>query len=338
VTIGDGQSESLPLPPGTYDVEEVLPPGSDYTTEITCRDSDARRGTRKVASAASSVTVVAGGEAECALVNLRPAPTPTPAIQIVKTGPVTATAGDTLKYKLYVTNTGQVAFPAAGVQVTDTVCDSAPKLDSTDGDTSPATLDPNETWTYACSHKTSAGGTNCKPSNVPNTADVTGNTGTETVTDSDTIATALVCRPPEPTPPEPTPPDPQPLEPVDPGNPDGPVEPDGETPPDAGDSGDAGIKVLPARAGCVRTGSLERVNMTDVRIATVRIYANGQFRKKITPGILQRNITVRVTLPPGRYRITAHVTFQLGSGTPPVIVAQRVRICAARTLPIRFTG
>ena len=42
---------------------------------------------------------------------------------------------------------------------------------------------------------------------------------------------------------------------------------------------------------------------------------------------LQRKVTPRVTLPPGRYRVTVRVTFERGSGSPPVTLAGTVRIC-----------
>ena len=98
--------------------------------------------------------------ATCTFVNVRPG---VPAIALVKTGPLTATAGDTLRYTLYVTNIGEVPIPADAVNVTDETCDDPPELVSKNGDTSPSTLDPDETWTYKCSHKTSAGGDDCEP-------------------------------------------------------------------------------------------------------------------------------------------------------------------------------
>jgi hypothetical protein len=45
-----------------------------------------------------------------------------------------------------------------------------------------------------------------------------------------------------------------------------------------------------------------------------------------------------VTLRPGRYRVTARVTFQSGSGTAPLTLSGTVRICAAAATPPRFTG
>ena len=84
---------------------------------------------------------------------------PTPAISIVKTGPATANAGDTIPYNLDVKNTGPVSFPAANVSLTDALCAATPTLVSRNGDTSPGSLDPNETWSYTCSVPTAAGQT-----------------------------------------------------------------------------------------------------------------------------------------------------------------------------------
>jgi hypothetical protein len=87
----------------------------------------------------------------CTFVNVRSG---SPAIAIDKTGPSTATAGDTLRYRLYVTNPGHLPFQAASVRVLDPGCDEPPvltgKSDGAGADDSPATLDLNDTWAYAC--------------------------------------------------------------------------------------------------------------------------------------------------------------------------------------------
>ena len=148
-----------------------------------------------------------GETATCTFYNVRRG---TPGIAIDKTGPATATAGDTLRYTLLVTNPGELPFPAASVRVEDPNCDAPPELvgkaDAAGSDDSPATLDPGDTWTYACSKKTVAPA-DCKPSVVPNTATVTGTAGGSTVTDSSSINTQLTC---PPVPPSPSPPQPQP--------------------------------------------------------------------------------------------------------------------------------
>jgi uncharacterized repeat protein (TIGR01451 family) len=353
---GDNASRTLSLMPGTYDVSEAAVSGTnadDYTSTVDCARDVNRRGRHRSGPSFTGLTLAAGQRATCVFHNVRKGtpPSPTPAIAIRKTGPAQATAGDTLHYKFYVTNPGAVAFPAAGVKVTDPACDTPPKLDSKlgpsgDPDSTPGTLDPgnpSDTWLYSCSHATSSGGANCQPRTVDNTGAVTGASGGATVSDDDSIATDLLCpkQPdptPEPIPPQPGPgPNPQPTPPPNPDQP-GPVEPPGPGPPDAGASGDAGIKVLAAsRRGCLPT-RLARVAVHGVRIASVSIYVDGHFRRTVTLRTLQRQTAPQLQLPPGRYRVSAHVTFQRGSATPPVTIAASVRVCAARRLPVRFTG
>jgi hypothetical protein len=222
--------------------------------------------------------------------------------------------------------------------VTDPGCDSPPALTSKEGasgpDTSPGTLDPGDTWIYKCSHKTPTGGAGCKTSTVPNSADVAGSAGGATVTDDDSITTTLYCRN------RPKPPDP--VQPVDPGNPAGPVEPTGPTPPPAGNAADARFKFRAAINSCLRT-RVPHVSFEGTRIASVRVFVNGHLHRNLSVQTLQRSVTPHVTLPPGRYRVTARVTFEPGSGTPPVTFAGTVRICGTQHLPagrvpVTFTG
>jgi hypothetical protein len=60
-----------------------------------------------------------------------------PAIDIEKTGPATATAGDVLTYSLAVTNPGDMPFASDKVVVTDPGCDDQPTQTSVNGDASP---------------------------------------------------------------------------------------------------------------------------------------------------------------------------------------------------------
>jgi hypothetical protein len=110
-----------------------------------------------------------------------------PAIDIEKTGPATATAGDVLNYTLAVTNPGDIRFASDKVVVTDPGCDDQPTLTSKNGDATPDFLDPGDNWTYKCSHLTAAG-----QSSYLNTAKVTGTdrNGRE-VSDTDELPTAL---------------------------------------------------------------------------------------------------------------------------------------------------
>jgi hypothetical protein len=254
-----------------------------------------------------------------------------------------ATAGDTLRYTLVVTNPGDLPFPAASVRVEDPNCDDPPALVSKNGDSSPGTLDPGDTWTYSCSKKTTAGA-DCVPSVVPNVATVTGTTPGP-VSDSSNIVTTLLCppKPPEPEPepgpgpgPGPQPPLPRPLPPEPPS----PIRPPGPTPPDSGDAAVAGAFFRQITTGCIR-GRVPRVNLEGTRASRVRVQVNDRVVRGVTVRALQRRLDQRVTLaPPGRkYRLQIRVTFQPGTGSPAVVFRATIRICsAARAARPPFTG
>jgi hypothetical protein len=348
---GNGGKITLTLMPGTYDVSERAVAGTsadDYTSTVDCARNVNRRGTHRSGPSSEGLPLAAGQHATCVFRNIRKGtpPTLTPAIAIRKAGPATATAGDTLHYSLYVTDPGEVAFPASGVHVTDPVCDAEPTLDSKLGpsggaDSTPDTLDPgspSDTWIYSCSHATAAGGANCAPRVVDNTATVTGASASGTVSDDDAIQTALTCpRQPDPTPePIPSEPGPSPTPPTNPDQP-GPVQPPGPTPPLAGDAGLVDGKFRQALKGCLRT-HVTRIDFTGTRIARVRVFVNGHLRRNLTVRTLQRRVAPRVTLRPGSYRLAAQVSFEPGSATPPVTLTGTVRVCAARRVAPQFTG
>lgn len=327
---GDGASRTLTLRPGVYVVSEAAAGGTnpaDYRSTVECK-----RGTRRTQVRAGtvyeSVQLLASERAVCTFRNVRPG---LPAIAIDKTGPASAVAGDTLRYTLYVTNPGFVPFPAASVRVTDAACEAPPQLvakaSAAGPDASPGTLDPGDTWTFACSRRTTA--TAECPAFVPNTATVTGTAGGATVTDRVTIETVLEC---PPTPPGPQPPGPQPPGPPTPPT---PVVPPGPKPPEAGDAARAGFLFREATRRCIRT-RVPRVIFEGTRIARVEVFVNGQLRRRLTMQSLQRRVTPRVLLPPGRYRLSVRVTFQRGTGSPPVTFRRVIRICGASRPP--FTG
>jgi hypothetical protein len=70
----------------------------------------------------------------------------------------------------------------------------------------------------------------------------------------------------------------------------------------------------------------------------LRVFENGHLRRNLTMRTLQRRVTPRVTLAPRRYRVVARVSFERGSGTPPVTLVGTLRICAARRLAPQFKG
>jgi hypothetical protein len=325
---GDGASRMLAVGPGVYTVSEAAVAGTnpvDYRSTVECK-----RGTRRKQLRAGGVyerlTLSSGERVVCTFRNVRNG---APAIAIDKTGPATAVAGETLRYTLYVTNPGYVPFPAASVRVTDPNCDDPPELVGKGGDTTQSTLDPGDTWTYGCSRKTTAAA-DCTSSVVPNTAAVTGAAGGVSVSDEVSIGTSLTC---PPTPPTPQPPAPQPQPPAPPS----PLVPPGPKPPNAGDAARAGILFRQATRGCIR-GRVPRLSFQGTRIARVQVFVNGNLRRRLTVQTLQRRVTPRVTLPPGSYRLAVRVTFQRGTGSPPVTFMRRIRICAAKAARPPFTG
>jgi hypothetical protein len=214
--------------------------------------------------------------------------------------------------------------------VADETCDpKPPALDSDGGDQTPETLDPGDTWTYRCSHKTSAG-PDCEPTRVDNTATVTGTTagGVPVPAEDSSISTILLC------PDQPRPPTPEPPPGGDPDDP-GPVVPPGPRPPNAGDAGVARLLFKKATQGCIGA-RVPRVTFRGTRIRRIRVFVSGRENRRLTVRTLQRRVRPRVRVAPGAYRITVRVVFQRGSGTPPLTLSGRVAICG-RAAP-RFTG
>ena len=260
---------------------------------------------------------------------------------IEKTGPTLTSAGATLHYTLYVTNPGDLPLPASTVKVSDPACDQPPalvgKADVSGNDSSPRTLDPGDTWTYQCPHKTGLPHSNCTPSTATNTATATAATKGTTVRDHASITTTLDCpgQPPQPPLPPPTPPGPPPPTPIPnpgptPAAPIAPIAPPGPTPPPAGTIGMAGLR-LPH--GCL--ARLSQVQLVGTRINRIQVSVDGQQVRLATLRILQQRASL---LPqpfrPGRHRVSVHVTFQPGSGGPPITLNHTVTICS----PLPPTG
>jgi uncharacterized repeat protein (TIGR01451 family) len=337
---GDGASTTISVPPGVYDISEVAAAGTDgaaYRSTVECRRNPTRRGSSRPGTVFEDLPLAAGDRATCTFRNIRQGGA-TPAIAIRKVGPAVAEAGDTLRYTLYVTNPGDVPFPAAGVDVADTDCDDSPELvekqDGSGADGTPGMLDPGDTWVYTCSRGTSSGGADCEPFRVDNSATATGSANGTPVEDEDSISTVLLC-PDGPAPPTPVPPEPGPS--PDGPAPDGPgpVVPPGEPPPNAGDAAAARFLFRQATGRCI-TDRVPRVSFSGTHISRVRVFVNGQLRRNLNLRTLQRRVTPRVTLAPGRYRVTARVDFTRGAGTPPLTLSRVIRICAAAQP--RFTG
>ena len=327
---GDGASRASRVRPGAYTVSEVAAAGTNpanYQSTVECKVGTRRTQVRS-GSVYADLALRSGQLAVCTFRNVRLG---SPAIAIDKVGPASATAGDTLRYQLFVSNPGDLPFPAASVEVVDPNCDDPPalvgKADPPGADATPGTLDPGDIWTYSCSKKT-AEPEDCRPSVVTNTAVVTGEAGGSTVRDDSRVDTALSCppKPPEPVdPPSPTPePSPQP-----PGPP-SPVVPPGPPPPDADAAAAAGAAFRQSISRCIR-GRAPRINLEGTRISRVRVLVNGRLVRGLTVRTLQRRLTPRVTLRPGRYSLRVRVTFQRGTGSPAVLLQATIRICSARS-------
>ena len=202
---GDGASRASRVRPGAYTVSEVAAAGTNpanYQSTVECKVGTRRTQVRS-GSVYADLTLRSGQLAVCTFRNVRLG---SPAIAIDKVGPASATAGDTLRYQLFVSNPGDLPFPAASVEVVDPNCDDPPalvgKADPPGADATPRTLDPGDIWTYSCSKKTAAP-EDCRPSVVTNTAVVTGEAGGRTVRDDSRIDTSLTCPPEPPDPVEP---------------------------------------------------------------------------------------------------------------------------------------
>jgi hypothetical protein len=145
-----------------------------------------------------------------------------------------------------------------------------------------------------------------------------------TVTASDTISTILGC-PDQPPPEPPLPPGP------------GPIVPPGPRPPEAGIAGEAGAFVPPSVRRCL-VSRVQRVTVRGTRISRISIFVNGQLRRRISFGVLQRRAAPRLRLAPGRNRIDVRAVFQRGAATAPVTVSRIVHICVPPPTGPRFTG
>ena len=322
---GDGATTTIALRPGSYDITEAAVPSTnaaEYRSTVTCRATTRRRGTLRPGRGYTGLVLHAGARATCTFINVRQG---VPAIAIEKAGPTVATAGATLHYTLYVTNPGDVAFPASSVDVRDPACDEPPEPVSKGGDDSPATLDPGDTWTYGCSRDTPAPEGDCTVSTVTNRATVSATADGAAVTDDDAITTTLNCpdQPPQPPLPPPTP-IPTPSIPPGPSPVTGAsVAPHGAPVPPAGRIGIAGLRV-PSR--CIRTAA--DVRLVGTRMARIAVSVNGRRVSNRRLAILQRRATPLDRLfGAGRHRVVVRVTFQRGAGAPAVTLRRTITVC-----------
>ena len=192
-------------------------------------------------------------------------------------------------------------------------------------------LDHDDVWSYRCTHRTPAAGDDCQPHLVRNTAAVEGTANGQTVSSSADAEVAVLC-PDRPVPPGPVPPGPGP--PPGPTPPGPGPRPPAPRPPDADAAGQAGVLLQRAVRGCIAR-RVPRVDFTGTKIARIAVFVNGRLRHNLTVQTLQRRVTPRVTVAPGRrYRVAVRVTFRRGSGTPPVTLRSTFRTCPASVPPV----
>jgi serine-aspartate repeat-containing protein C/D/E len=221
-----------------------------------------------------------------------------PAIDIEKTGPENATAGDTITYTLDVRNTGDVSFAEGNVVIDDQLCQEPPTLDTKNGDSSPGTLDPNDRWTYLCRVQTTSDQTS-----VDNTASVRGTDDNgRSASDQDSAHTDLAQQ-----------------------------EVGGEV-------RRSGTARLAGRTGCVGRRFEVRVRGREIDrvVFTIDGMHRRVVRTPDRSGAYRITINPR-RFRPGAHRVKAVTYFTRESQTRPRVLRLRFQRCVRRAAP-RFTG
>ena len=228
-----------------------------------------------------------------------------------------ATAGDTLRYTLDVTNSGDVPVPRGGGRGAPTRPATNPPVARLKGRRlrRTPTLDPGETWTYALLAGDDRGRQTLRAEQGREHAaryrhgDGTHRRGTRTRSRRSSSARD-----------QPNAADPRAA--GDPGRDrsrarPGPVVPPGPPPPNAGAAAVAGVHVHEATQGCITTES-PRVTFRGTRIRRVRVFVNGRDDRRLTCSTLQRSRSaprVAASAPGPSRQLTSPAR---GSGTPPV--------------------
>jgi hypothetical protein len=217
-------------------------------------------------------------------------------------------------YQLAITNTGDVAFAAPLVVLTDARCEAPPQLISTGADASTATLDPGDRWSYTCSVQTVVGQTTVH--NVANVdaTDIHGRHATAQGT-ADTALTQPIAPPPP--------------APVEGASAPAPVVPTPPLPVSARLRGPKGC--MPAVAS---------FNVTGTRIKTVTFTVDGRRAKTIrttdSKGRYVYTVRRRITTA-GLHRLKANITFLPGSTQTTKTLQMTFGKCRVAKLPT-FTG
>ena len=353
--VGDGGRLALTgLRPGDFTVSEVAAPGTDlanYSSTLTCASVPH-------SAPSATVTLTSGAIVECVFSNVRKG---SPAIKIVKRGPETAERGDLLRYRMQVTNIGDVPFPAHQVKVTDPLCDATPphlvaKRRGSQTDPTPDTLDPaggsepSDAWIYRCSRQTQPpADVECNQATLINTANVTGSVNGDDFTSTSNWPTLLTCPDGPPVvPPDPNPePEPEPT----PGGGERPVPPvpaaaPGSAPPGAiAEAGSVPSRDVRGRLGtsmshaCLARRVRLRIVSTRPRVITVSVDRRPVKRIRPIPLSDQYLVTFSVRrLEPGRHRLSVRAVYELGSGSVPVTIRRTLIVCARTAPTANFTG
>jgi hypothetical protein len=213
-------------------------------------------------------------------------------------------------YAITAKNTGDVAFAAALVVVTDARCEAPPLLLGTGGDASTGTLDPGDTWQYACGVQSAVGESVIHNVALVDATDIHGRHATAQAT-----ADTRLSAPPTPT---------------------------RAAAANVGSSAPvvaaAGAK-LRGPTGCMpRTA---RIAVTGSRIAQVTFTVDGRSKRivKKANGAGRYVYTVAKTkLRTGTHRIRARVVFQAGSSVTARTLVMSLNKCRSAVVKPQFTG
>ena len=200
------------------------------------------------------------------------------------------------------TNTGDTGLAASTVKAADEACNGdAVALIGVGGDTTPASLDPGDVWTYSCSVQTVAGQTA-----VHNVGTVTGcDQIGGCVNAQDTADTTLT-------------------------QPEQLLLPTRITP---------GTARLLGPTGCVARAFNARVRGT--KMATIVFVLDGKVIKRVRNTKNAALVQLRVNpalLKVGVHRLVVNVTFKAGTGTKPKTMRLSFQRCAKKLVAPRFTG
>ncbi|MDP1846264.1 MAG: hypothetical protein Q8K79_00615, partial [Solirubrobacteraceae bacterium] len=230
-----------------------------------------------------------------------------PAIALTKTGPATALAGSRVVYLIAATNTGDVAFAAPLVVVTDARCEAPPIRLSTGTDASPGSLDPGDTWQFGCAVQSGPGETVIHNVAHVDGTDVNGRHATAQAT-ADTILAA-------------------PRQAV------------------AANVGSGDPVLAPASAklrgptGCMARTA--KVSVTGKRISRVTFTVDGRSRKVVTKansaGRYSYSVS-RAKLRTGTHRVRARVVYLTGSSAKAKTLVMTLNKCRRAVVKPVFTG